>query len=427
MFLAVTNQLCEDVAAVPFLWVLPLGIYLLSFIVCFGNKNYYRRSIFNPSLAAAIVLTCAVLYRTYTGMVWQIAIYSFLVACACMVCHGELVKLKPGTGHLTSFYLVISAGGALGGLSGAALAPWISRGYWELQFSLWGCAALLIVAPLRDPDSWIHQRRPLLALALLAGAVLLPELMLASTGKLAFGLHYDLTTAAALIVVAVVIFGRRETSPSRQARALVPISAAAGLLMLASVLLSSISARLVNNLIAVRNFYGVFAVVANNADDPAWHSYVLRHRRTVHGVQFPQPDKRRAPTAYYGPASGVGLLMLHHPRRLDADPRRGTLRLGAIGLGVGTIAAYGRPGDYIRFYEVNPAIIKVATTANGYFTYLVDSRARVDIVPGDAPFNGTGSAERALAALRSSGDRCFQRRRHPRAPFDQRSVCAESK
>ncbi len=83
MFLAVTNQLCEDVAVAPFLWVLPLGIYLLSFIVCFGHEGCYRRAIFNPAMAAAIALTCAVLYRPYTGILWQTAIYSLLVGCSC--------------------------------------------------------------------------------------------------------------------------------------------------------------------------------------------------------------------------------------------------------------------------------------------------------------------------------------------------------
>ncbi len=312
------------------------------------------------------------------------------------MCHGELVRLKPGTDRLTTFYLMVSAGGALGGLFGALLAPWLFRGYWELQLSIWGCAALLIVALMRDQDSWIHQHRPLLAIALLAGAVLLPELMLVSTAKVASGLYYNITAAGALIVGAIAMF-RREAATSNHARNLLPVCAAAGLMTLASVLLTSISAGLTNNLITIRNFYGAFAVVAGDADDPAWHSYVLRHGRTVHGVQFLQPDKRRTPTAYYGPTSGVGLLILHNPRRLAARPRQRTLRLGVVGLGIGTIAAYGRPGDYIRFYEINPAIIDVATAANGYFTYLRDPRARVDIVPGDARL----SMEREVAGGQS--------------------------
>lgn len=384
MFLAVTNQLCEDVAAVPFLWVLPLGIYLLSFIVCFGNETWYRRAIFNPALGVAIALACAVLYRPYTAIQYQVVIYSFLVSCSCMVCHGELVRLKPGTNGLTRFYLMVSAGGALGGLFGAVAAPWLFRGYWELQLSIWGCAALLFIALMRDRDSWIHERRPIVALALLAGAVMLPELILASAGKLASGLYYNLTAAGALTVGAAAVFGRRPPAQSGRTRTLAPVCFAAGLLMLASVLLSSITARLSDNLIAIRNFYGAFAVVVRDAGDHAWRAYVLRHGRTIHGIQFSQPDKRRQPTTYYGPTSGIGLLMLHHPRRLAADPPARSLRVGVVGLGIGTIAAYGRPGDYIRFYEINPAIIDLASAPDGYFTYLRDSRARVDIVAGDA-------------------------------------------
>ncbi|HXR34328.1 MAG TPA: hypothetical protein VN754_00155 [Candidatus Binataceae bacterium] len=392
LFLAVTNQLCEDVAPVPFLWVLPLAIYLLSFIVCFGNEHWYRRAIFNPALAVAIVLACAVLYRPFTRIVWQAVIYSLLVACACMVCHGELVRLKPSKSRLTGFYLMVSAGGALGGLFGAVAAPLIFRGYWELQVSIWGCAALLLAVLMREPGSWIHQRRPVLAIALLAGAVL-PELMLLSAGKSAFGLSYNLAAAAVLVLGSATAFRSRESAPGDRAPALVAVSAAAVLLILGSVLLSNVTARAANSLIARRNFYGAFAVVASDANDPAWHSYVLRHGRIVHGVQFPQPDKRRQPTSYYGPGSGVGLLMLHPPYRQAAGAVAHPLRVGVVGLGVGTIATYGRPGDYIRFYEINPAIIQVATDPNGYFSFLRDSRARVDIIAGD----GRLSMEREAA------------------------------
>jgi hypothetical protein len=384
IFLAVTNQLCEEVAAVPLLWVLPLAIYLLSFILCFGHESWYRRAIFNPALAVAIAATCLILYRSYTGLVWQAVIYSTLVACSCTVCHGELVRLKPGPDQLTRFYLMLSAGGAMGGLFGAVVAPWLFRGYWELQLSIWGCAALLTLVLMRDRNSWLHESGPGLALALLTAAVALPELMLWGTGEASTGIRYDLAALGALALAAGVIYRRHPRAALKGARSFVPVCAAALLLMLGSVLLSSISGTSKNNLISVRNFYGAFAVVAQNANDPHWHSYVLRHGHIVHGVQFPEPDKRRQPTAYYGPTSGIGLLMLYHPRRLAADPLRRNLRVGVVGLGVGTIAAYGRPGDYIRFYEIDPAIIHLASAGNGYFTYLRDSRARIDMVAGDA-------------------------------------------
>jgi hypothetical protein len=384
MFLAVTNQLCEEIAAVPLLWVLPLALYLLSFIVCFGSEGWYRRAIFNPALALAIAATCLILYRSYTAIGWQTAVYSALVVSSSTVCHGELVRLKPGTAKLTRFYLMVSAGGAAGGLFGAVLAPWLFRGYWELQLSIWGCAALLLVALLHDSDSWIHEPRPGLAVAIVATAMMFPELMLLGTGEMSVRLYYDMAALGALALAASVIYRRHERAASHGARSFVPVSAAALLLMLGSLLLSSISGSIKNNLISIRNFYGALAVVAQNANDPDWHSYVLRHGRTVHGVQFPEPDKRRQPTAYYGPTSGIGLLMLHHPRRLDSNPSQRSLRVGVIGLGIGTIAAYGQPGDYIRFYEIDPAIIHIAAAGNGYFTYLRDSRARIDTVPGDA-------------------------------------------
>jgi hypothetical protein len=383
MFIAATNQLCEDIAAVPFLWVLPLSIYLLSFIVCFGAVSGYKRAVFNPALFATITLTCIVLYRPYTTIFWQSAVYSLLVGTSCMVCHGELVRLKPGAGAITSFYLMVSAGGALGGLFAAVLAPLLFRGYWELQLSIWGCGALLLGCLMRDQDSWIHERRPLLAIALLAAAVLLPEVVMVGAGKLASGLFYNIAAGGAAIVGAAVIYGRRQGGVSNAGSGFLPVSVAASLLMLASVLLSSIGNRLNSSVFAVRNFYGAFAVLERDSSDPAWHAYVLRHGRIVHGVQFTQRDKRRQPSAYYGPASDVGLLMLHHPRRSAADPRQRSLRVGVVGLGIGTIAAYGHPGDYMRFYEINPAMIKVAAGESGYFTYLRDSRARIEVVPGD--------------------------------------------
>jgi hypothetical protein len=118
-----------------------------------ANEHWYRRAIFNPALAVAIVLACLVLSRPVTGIVLQAAIFSLLVACGCMVCHGELVRLKPAKSRLTGFYLMVSAGGALGGLFGAVAAPLIFRGYAELQVSIWGCAALLFVVLMREPAS----------------------------------------------------------------------------------------------------------------------------------------------------------------------------------------------------------------------------------------------------------------------------------
>jgi hypothetical protein len=159
---------------------------------------------------------------------------------------------------------------------------------------------------------------------------------------------------------------------------LLVLSVGIALLVTGCILLYNVKARLAISLLSGRNFYGSYAVVARDSNDPVWRSYTLRHGRIRHGMQFPQPDKRYRPTTYYGPTSGIGLLLLHYPRL--GKP----LRIGIVGLGAGTIAAYGQPGDHIRFYEIDPAIIKVATEKNGYFSFIRDSKARIDIIPGDA-------------------------------------------
>jgi hypothetical protein len=397
MFLAVTNELCQDIAAVPFLWILPLAIYLLSFIVCFGNEHWYRRAIFNPLLAGAIVLSCRALYQPGMNMFSQGAIYLFLLACSCMVCHGELVRLKPGKARLTSFYLTVSAGGALGSLFGAMIAPWLFRGYWEFQLSIGACAAILVMVLIRDQHSWINQRRPIAALALLAAAVLLPELILPRAGGTHPYLYYNLMAAAVVLLAAPAAFREYKSSEIRKGYGLVAVSAAVGLFVVGSLLLVNVTARLSVSVFANRNFYGAFTVMAQNTKEPAWRSYVLRHGRIRHGMQFLAPDKRHRPTTYYGPSSGIGVLMLQHPRRLASAPRDRSLRVGIVGLGAGTIATYGQAGDYIRFYEIDPAIIEVAAGRNSYFTYVHDSRAHVDVVAGD----GRLSMEREIADRRS--------------------------
>ena len=133
-FLATTNQICQDVAVVPFLWVLPLSLYLLSFIICFDEPRWYSRAVFHPAFAVAIFLACLLLLGWgIRSIVLQIAAYSFVLFACCMVCHGELARSKPGSRHLTSFYLMVALGGALGGVLVALVFPHIFRGFWGYE------------------------------------------------------------------------------------------------------------------------------------------------------------------------------------------------------------------------------------------------------------------------------------------------------
>jgi hypothetical protein len=164
-------------------------------------------------------------------------------------------------------------------------------------------------------------------------------------------------------------------------------------LLITTVLITSvraflfIGADLTGPLSSQRNFYGVVRVRQLGSPGDSTYSYELIHGNTVHGAQFLATGKRDVPTAYYGPRSGVGVAILNYPRRAPG------MRVGVLGLGVGTIASYGQPGDVYRFYEINPLVIQLAQGQGGYFTFLKDSQAQVDIVPGDARL----SLERELA------------------------------
>jgi len=137
-----------------------------------------------------------------------------------------------------------------------------------------------------------------------------------------------------------------------------------------------------------RNFYGVVRVRQFGISGSASSSYVLVHGITIHGIQYITPKMRDLPTAYYGSTSGVGLALLNHPKYGER------MRVGGLGLGIGTISVYGQPGDEYRFYEINPQVIRLAQGEGGYFSYLRDSRATIDVIPGDARL----SLESELAA-----------------------------
>jgi hypothetical protein len=393
--LATTNQVCQQVAAVPFLWVLPLAIYLLSFIICFDNQRWYRRGVFHPALAIAVFTALVVLCRPDTSIIIQIVTYSVLLFTICMVCHGELAMLKPHRRYLTSFYLMVAIGGAFGGIFVVAIAPWLFTGYWEFHLAIWASLLMLIIVLMRDPHSWIHERRPVVAMAILAGAIVLPELIGAKHLGEAMGraAPHLMPAFVAMCLMSAVAFQKHSQLARRWPGSIVQGCAILGLLVIGGVLIVDIEGNRANNLIASRNFYGTLAVYSVDSHKPQRHYYMLRHGQIIHGEQYSAADERYQPTTYYGPDSGIGLIMLNYPRRRARIPRDRTIRVGAIGLGVGTIAAYGKPGDYFRFYEINPAVTRIATDENGYFTYLRDSRARIEIVPGDARL----SMERELA------------------------------
>lgn len=322
MLLATTNQMCQEVAVVPFLWVLPLALYLLSFILCFDHQRWYWRPAYGLMLALLAPAAFFVFQRGEIMPLWlQIAIYCATLLVCVMIAHGELVLAKPHPRFLTLFYLCIAAGGAVGGIFEALLAPFIFHGYGEYYLGLGLCLTIAFVAGRRKQIGPLTWRA-----ALRAGAV-----------------------PFTLIALLLGGLGMQSRNEGRTV------------------------------LLATRNFYGVLRV--EEKSDAPGPRRLLYHGRTKHGSQFVEIDRRRRPTTYYGPRTGVGLAIQQHPNRHahGGGPRH--LRIGVVGLGVGTVASYGQAGDYLRYYEINPEVERLARE---YFTYLSDSPAEIEVTLGDA-------------------------------------------
>ena len=304
LWMAVANHLSQEVAPVPFLWVLPLSIYLLSFILCFEGSGWYRPALFRWLLPVAWF---GAAYRMAgqgpAGLTWEIATFSVALFIWCMFCHGEIARSKPtDSGSATFFYLTIALGGAVGALLVGLAAPNLLSTYLELPIGIAASA--------------------LLALYLLYGI----------------------------------------TSPKRLARL--------GVVALVAFVAATRFEAGFGDVIRVRNFYGALQVSDANAGGSPIRT--LYNGKTLHGVEFMAADKLRLPTAYYGSDSGVGRLMLS-----GGDAPR---RVGLVGLGVGTLAAYGRTGDVFCFYELNPAVIDVASRD---FHFLGTSAAETMVIAGD--------------------------------------------
>lgn len=323
MLLAGTNHICQDVAVAPFLWVVPLSLYLLSFIVCFDHERWYVRWFWAPTAVVALVGVVAADYLRLDhplSLVQELVLNFTALFCVCMVCHGELARRKPGPRYLTEFYLAIAAGGALGGVFVAVVAPLVFSTYYEWQIAV-GASALVAVA-----------------------AVVLPG----STGRWHM-IRYLVFPPIAGGALAYLACGEFDRIP--------PVDRA-------------------------RNFFGVIAVIDYDGDNPETHHLLLRHGRITHGCQFTDPDKRRWATTYYGDDSGVG-------RAIAYLQKSGPIRVGAIGLGTGTLAAYAKAGDVFRFYDINPAVLRMARE---HFTYLADCRGECDVVLGDARLSLEGES-----------------------------------
>jgi hypothetical protein len=389
LLLATTNKLCQDVAVVPFLWVLPLALYLLTFIICFDNPRWYVRFPFTLALIAALIGVC---WALFNGADWslrkQVAVYGGGLFICCMVCHGELYRLKPVPRHLTRFYLMIAAGGALGGLFVALAAPLLFTDYYELHWGLFLCGLLFLLVCICDQTSspstlnpqpstraewrWLACLLPLLVFGGLDWFLAhLPGYSTAIPRGLSTSLRVGMWTILLLLVTSWI--ARKKFRHFQHWRFLTCVWLLLGLLALGTTLWMQ-ARQSGNDLVyRARNFYGVLTVYEREKDVPQSHYFYLQHGRITHGLQFVDPVQAAWPTSYYGAQSGVGMAV-------EALPP-GRRRIGVVGLGTGTMAAFGRAGDYLRFYDINPQVPYIATS---WFTYLPRCPAEVEVAPGDA-------------------------------------------
>jgi hypothetical protein len=415
-FLAITNHLCQDIAVVPFMWVVPLSLYLLSFIICFDSERWYVRKIFGTAAVLAIAWLTAIenhnevdealeypqkfvaaivrppkhedeeaakayakktfwekvnaatpwvsepfsrpTDKLFDGIGWLVqklddfiqprfnpswrlrfnvdvydftehvfgisSAYMLVLFLICMVCHGELVKFRPQPKYLTSFYLSISAGGALGGLYVALICPLVYKLHVELWQTMIGGFIVGCLAVVNDGrQSWLKGREVL-------------------------------QWALAFVIVG-------------------------GVFLVARGNVEGINEKMIAS---VRNFYGTVTVTRMGSDEEEGRA--LYNGRIWHGFQFLDESRQLEPTTYYVDGTGAAIAVKYNPRA-----RRG-LKVAVIGLGTGSMAAHAQEGDKYVFYDIDPKVVKVA---NDYFTYLKTSPGKPDVVLGDARI----SMERELA------------------------------
>ena len=308
LLLSITNHMAENVAAAPLLWVLPLAVYLLTFILAFGVYRNPSRPLWLRLLAVALGVLGYSVYEINAVVALQVSLPILLggLLICCLFCHSELYRLRPPTEDLTTFYLIIAAGGAAGAIFVALIAPAVFSGIYELP------VALMLTAALATALTWSKGAWPVRVL-------------------------WVGVTASTLAIMVANVRAYHE-----------------------------------NTLALRRSFYGSLRVVQSPRAGFG-QKRTLFHGIIEHGSQFFLPPRRFRATTYYGPESGIGILL----RECMGSPKR----VGVVGLGTGTIAAYGKSGDTFRFYEING---QVSDIARALFYYLRESKAATRIIEGDA-------------------------------------------
>jgi hypothetical protein len=388
LMIGITTYITLDIVAIPLLWVIPLCLYLLSFVITFARWPQWCRTatiVVMPFLSLPIVFIAE--SGIGPGIVLGTALHLLALFAVAMMCHGELAASKPSPARLTEFYLLISLGGVLGGMFNALIAPLIFPSVIEHEIAV--VLACLLLPALRPAKTLFIERRfgwrPSrgrawgfdVLVALFVGVVTL-DLLVIAAGKTADESASAATTRTAVTAMAIggplaacVLFRNR---PLRFGLGVAAVIAASQL----NGPVAEPGQAVPLTIHRERSFFSVLTVDVEAAETTA-ESHVLMHGTTLHGQQFMHPKLRQEPLSYYSRSGPVGQVM-----RVIAD--RSAKRIALIGLGAGASACYGQRGDALDCYEIDAAVARIAGDAD-YFTYLTDCKARgcpVSVVLGDA-------------------------------------------
>jgi len=346
LLVGVTTHISTDIASAPFLWVLPLVLYIGSFIIVFAKKP-----VISPAVSARL-LPLAV--ATGLFMVSPLSVYPLLLAMGlnlfvlfmtALAGHGMLAASRPEAKRLTEFYLLMSLGGVLGGAFNALLAPIIFNSVIEYPLML---VAILLLRPGVD---WLGKER-----SRLWGGAALSALLVAYALRLTFGNdsghNYPFILLHALAVLGVIVAARTRATPIL----------AAGCAVLISQFIAPVAGAITD-----RSFFGVVKIRDNG------ELRLMSHGTTLHGSQFLSADKALSPTTYYAPTTPIGQIFTAAPAQAQ---------LGVVGLGTGSVACYAKPEQNFTYYEIDPLVVKYASDPD-YFTYLSACTPQAEIVLGD--------------------------------------------
>ncbi|MBX6312392.1 MAG: fused MFS/spermidine synthase [Isosphaeraceae bacterium] len=358
LMLGVTTYLATDIASVPLLWVIPLALYLLTFILVFARRPIVPHAVMVRLLPIAVMLLAPALAAGLVQVFW-VPLHLLTFFAAAMVCHGELGRRRPAVGHLTAFYLAVSIGGVLGGIFNALVAPVVFDRVAEYPLAI---VLALLAVPAGNQGGWIPRG--------LAREVVIPFLIFLLAAALLRNLGGIAGTAVGALGVMiasglmVLVAWTHRSRPVRFALAV-------GAVLLASGLSSGVDGRL---LYRERSFFGVARVTQVEDED----CHRLFHGSTLHGQQCLEPSRRREPLTYFTRSGPIGQVFE------VLRERRPSLSVAVVGLGAGTLACYAEPGDRWTFYEIDPVIARIARDPR-YFTYLADCRAGLpEVILGDA-------------------------------------------